>query len=94
MVQTAHNSFRSAQAAEVLKKFHGAVIDHYGGDDTRIFREVTDTGIALQTLTAADVPASSVHAPAAVLYDMESRWAMEDAKGPRNEGLFFIMKLL
>ena len=72
-----------------FEKFHGAVIDHYGGDDTRIFREVTDTGIALQTLTAADVPASSVHAPAAVLYDMESRWAMEDAKGPRNEGLFY-----
>ena len=72
-----------------FEKFHGAVIDHYGGDDTRIFREVTDTGIALQTLPAADVPASSVHAPAAVLYDMESRWAMEDAKGPRNEGLFY-----
>lgn len=76
-----------------FEKFHGAVIDHYGGDDTRIFREVTDTGIALQTLTAADVPASSVHAPAAVLYDMEAAglWKMPKGQEMRD---FFIMKLL
>lgn len=77
--------FQIRQGRGGFEKFHGAVIDQYGGADTRVFREVTQTGAALQAL--AGLAGGTVAAPAAVLYDTESRWAMEDAMGPRNAGL-------
>ncbi len=79
--------FQIRQSRGGFEKFHSAVIDHYGGEDTRIFKEVTETGVVLETL--AEIKGSQVNAAAAVIYDMESRWAMESAKGPRNEGLFY-----
>ena len=79
--------FQIRQCRGGFEKFHGAVIDHYGGEDTRVFSEVTKTGLLLEQLS--EITESYVEAPVAVLYDMESRWAMEDAKGPRNQGLFY-----
>ena len=79
--------FQIRQGRGGFEKFHGAVIDHYGGEDTRVFREVTQTGQALESL--ACIAGSQVDVPAAVLWDTESRWAMEQARGPRNEGLFY-----
>ena len=34
--------FQLRQSQGASEKFHGAVIDHYGGNDTRVFREVTE----------------------------------------------------
>ena len=62
------------------------MIDHYGGDDTRVFREVSQVGDSLEKLS--EVAGAGVNAKVAVLFDWESRWAMEDAQGPRNQGLF------
>lgn len=78
--------FQIRQSRGSFEKFHGAVIDHYGGSDTRVFNEVTETGASLIELK--QVIGSKVDSSAAIIYDMENRWAMEDAKGPRNEGLF------
>lgn len=69
------------------EKFHGAVIDHYGGDDTRTFKEVTEVGASLEVLK--EVAGTQTEAEVAVVFDWESRWAMEDAQGPRNEGLYY-----
>lgn len=77
--------FQMRQSRGASEKFHGAVIDHYGGDDTRVFREVCDLGRTLKGLE--EVAGSAVRREAAILCDTESRWAMEDAKGPRNERL-------
>lgn len=77
--------FRQSQGAS--EKFHGAVVDHYGGSDTRVFREAVRTGEALETLQ--ELCGTGMPAQAAVLYDWENRWAMEDAQGPRNRGLFY-----
>lgn len=79
--------FQIRQSRGSSEKFHGAVIDHYGGDDTRVFREVAQTGALLETL--AEVAGTQVRAEAAVLYDVENRWAMEDSQGPRNNGLYY-----
>ena len=35
--------FQIRQSRGSFEKFHGAVIDHYGGSDTRVFNEVTET---------------------------------------------------
>lgn len=77
--------FQMRQSRGANEKFHGAVIDHYGGEDTRVFREVSQVGEALEQLS--QLAGSQVKAPVAVIYDWENRWAMEDAQGPRNKGL-------
>lgn len=79
--------FQIRQGRGGFEKFHGAVIDHYGGEDTRVFREAAEAGAVLESLS--ELTESRVEASAAVLCDVESRWAMENSKGPRNEGLFY-----
>lgn len=77
--------FQMRQSCGASEKFHGAVIDHYGGSDTRVFCEVSQVGNALEQLR--EVVGSGIKAQAALLWDTESRWAMENAQGPRNIGL-------
>lgn len=79
--------FQIRQSRGASEKFHGAVIDHYGGKDTRVFKEVKAIGEVLETLE--EIKGAAVKADVAVIYDVESRWAMEDAQGPRNDGLFY-----
>ena len=79
--------FQLRQSQGSSEKFHGAVIDHYGGDDTRVFKEVTKLGEDLERLS--EVTGTQTKAKVAVVFDWESRWAMEDAQGPRNQGLFY-----
>lgn len=79
--------FQIRQSVGASEKFHGAVIDHYGGRDTRVFREVCRTGEALAKL--GELAGSQVDSQAAILYDWDSQWAMEDSQGPRNKGLHY-----
>lgn len=79
--------FQIRQSRGSSEKFHGAVIDHYGKEDTRVFHEVCEIGSALEGL--AEVAGAEVKPQAALIYDVESRWAMEDAQGPRNKGLHY-----
>ena len=93
MQAVAHGSdsilyFQLRQSQGSSEKFHGAVIDHYGKDDTRVFREVTEVGESLEKLQ--EVTGAKNPAQVAVVYDWENRWAMEDAQGPRNKGLHYV----
>ena len=76
---------RKSRGAE--EKFHGAVLDHYDGNDTRTFGDVCETGEMLEKISA--VTGAQTCAQAAVLYDWENIWAMEGSAGPRNEGLHY-----
>lgn len=79
--------FQIRQSRGSYEKFHGAVINHYGGMDTRVFAEVEKTGADMERL--ADINGSHVVSEAAVIYDWENHWAMEDAAGPRNKNLYY-----
>ena len=61
------------------EQWHGAVVDHDGRDDTRVFKDVTETNAALNALTP--VIGSLPRAEAALIFDWDSRWALEDAWG-------------
>lgn len=65
------------------EKLHGAVVDHCGHENTRVFREVADLGSLLQKLdgVVGTMPESKV----AVLYDWENRWALDDLQGLQKE---------
>ncbi|MGF7030835.1 beta-galactosidase [Paenibacillus mucilaginosus] len=67
------------------EKLHGAVVDHAGHEHTRVFRDVTTVGEALEKL--AEVVGTSVEPEVAILYDWENRWAVKDSQGPRNIGI-------
>ncbi|MBO6215563.1 MAG: beta-galactosidase [Lachnospiraceae bacterium] len=77
--------FQFRQGRGSSEKFHGAIVDHYGGDDTRVFKEVSELGHILEGLR--DVLHTETVSEAAIYYDIENRWAMEMSQGPRNIGL-------
>lgn len=79
--------FQIRQSRGGFEKFHGAVIDHYGGNDTRVFQEVKKTGEDLVTLK--ELTQTGMKSETAVIYDWENRWAMEGSEGPRNKGMFY-----
>lgn len=79
--------FQIRQSRGSSEKFHGAVIDHSGRNDTRVFREVKQLGADLGSLT--EILGSRSDAEVALIYDIENRWAMQDAQGPRNDGMYY-----
>lgn len=80
--------FQIRQSRGASEKFHGAVIDHYGEMDTRVFKEVTEVGS--QLLSLAQIVGTNTKAKVAIIHDCENRWAMEDSQGPRNTGLHYL----
>lgn len=79
--------FQIRQSRGASEKFHGAVIDHYGGMDTRVFGEVADIGKKLEKL--GEITGSRVRSDAAVIYDIENSWALKESQGPRNDGMYY-----
>ena len=67
------------------EKFHGAVVSHDGSTDTRVFQEVAELGEILSKLSG--VAGTQIKAQAAIVYDWENKWAVEDSQGPRNKGM-------
>jgi beta-galactosidase len=61
------------------EKYHGAVVDQSGREDTRVFREVAELGRELDSL--AGLAGTTTRAEAAVVYDWETRWALEGLSG-------------
>ena len=76
--------FQWRKARGCSEKFHGAVVDHVGHENTRVFRDVAEVGAALKSL--ATVAGSSVESRVALLFDWDNRWAIEDSQGPRRDG--------
>jgi beta-galactosidase len=61
------------------EKLHGAVVGHMYGADTRVFRDVARLGERLETL--APKVLGTVNKPkAALLFDWENMWAVNDAQ--------------
>ncbi len=65
------------------EQYHGAVVDHIGTDDTRVFREVAEVGEAMKKL--APVAGTLVKTRAAMLFDWDNRMAIRDARALSDE---------
>ena len=63
--------FQWRKGRGAAEQFHGAVVDHLGRDDTRVFKEVSEVGEILKKL--APVTGSKVTSKAAVLFN----WSTE-----------------
>ncbi|MCD7826701.1 MAG: beta-galactosidase [Clostridiaceae bacterium] len=62
-----------------FEQYHGAVVDHLGTNDTRIFKETAALGQNLKKLS--QIAGSLVRAKAALLFDWDNMWAIADMKG-------------
>jgi beta-galactosidase len=61
------------------EKFHGAVVDHSGHENTRVFRDVSEVGEVLNKLK--EIQGSIAESEVAIIYDVENRWAIDDLQG-------------
>lgn len=73
--------FQLRRSAGACEKFHGAVIEHAGTDDTRVFREVRRLGLELERLSAV-TPGSVNEAETGIIFDWDNYWALEYTSGP------------
>ena len=65
------------------EKFHGAVVSHDSSGETRVFRDVTEVGEALEKL--APLTGSKIRSDVALIYDQQNRWALDVAEGPHKD---------
>lgn len=64
------------------EKFHGAVVDHCGHENTRVFREVSHLGNVLKKLDG--VVGKGYNGRVAIIYDWQNKWATEVFCGYNN----------
>ena len=72
--------FQWRKGRGAAEQFHGAVVDHDGRGDTRVFRDVTQVGKALETLQAPLYNAPKQPAQACIIYDWSNWWAIDYAQ--------------
>ncbi len=65
------------------EKMHGAVVDHCGHENTRVFREVTDLGETLEKLS--DISGTNANSDVAIVFDWENRWMLNEMQGLSNK---------
>lgn len=75
--------FQMRASRGASEKLFGAVINHAGRDDTRVFREVAALGAELEDFGAVALGARTP-AKVALLFDWDSWWTLEISDGPNR----------
>jgi len=78
--------FQIRQSRGSAEKMHSAVISHTGTENTRVFKEVSELGADMKKISDL-IYGSDNPAAVAIIYDKESKWALNQSNGPRNCGL-------
>ncbi|WP_432627183.1 beta-galactosidase [Brotaphodocola sp.] len=73
--------FQIRRSIGACEKYHGAVIDHAGRSDTRVFREVASLGAELEGWNGVFLNGRTP-SETAILVDWENWWAVEYSAGP------------
>lgn len=76
--------FQLRRSIGACEKLHGAVIDHSGHENTRVFREVAALGEELKQLGDKTLGSRS-ESKVALLFDWDNWWAIEYSAGPSCE---------
>lgn len=72
--------FQLRRSIGACEKFHGAVIEHVGHEETRVFRETADLGKELTQLS--EIMGTGNHGKTAIIFDWDNYWALEYTSGP------------
>jgi beta-galactosidase len=73
--------FQWRRSRGCCEKFHGAVVEHAGRTDARVFQEVKSLGQELAALGTQTIGAR-VRSKVALLFDWENWWALDYSVGP------------
>ena len=73
--------FQLRRSRGACEKYHGAVIEHVGHENTRVFREVAALGRELAGLGDTLID-SRVESRVGILFDWDNWWAVEMSSGP------------
>lgn len=72
--------FQLRRSIGACEKFHGAVIEHVGHEQTRVFRETAALGAELTQLS--EIIGSENPAEVGLIFDWDNYWALEYTSGP------------
>jgi beta-galactosidase len=67
-----------------IEKLHGAVVEHHGRPDARVFSEVAELGAELEKLGTRTL-GGRTPARIAVIFDWECWWALSASSGPSRD---------
>ncbi len=70
------------------EKFHGAVVDHCGHENTRTFREVAALGAELETIP--DIVGTEPVSDIGIIYDWDTSWALKELQGMQKDAKRYI----
>lgn len=84
--------FQMKRSIGACEKYHGAVIDHVGNENTRVFREVSALGAELEKLGNLTL-GGRTPAKAAIYFDWDNWWAIEYSAGP-SVNLHYVDEIL
>lgn len=73
--------FQMRRSMGACEKYHSAVIEHVGTDNTRVFREITELGAELYKLQGVTLGARA-KSDVAIVFDWDNWWAAELSAGP------------
>ncbi len=73
--------FQLRRSFGACEKYHGAVIEHVGHENTRVFKECAQLGEELEKL-GDKLISSRLKARVAILFDWDNWWAVEFSSGP------------
>lgn len=73
--------FQMRRSKGACEKYHSAVIDHVGNENTRVFREITELGAELEKI-GSETLGSRIDAKVAIVFDWDNWWATELSAGP------------
>ncbi len=73
--------FQMRRSVGACEKYHSAVIEHVGNENTRVFREITALGEELDRLGGKTLGAKA-KAKVAIVFDWDNWWAAEYSAGP------------
>ncbi len=76
--------FQMRRSIGACEKYHGAVIDHAGHENTRVFREISQLGKELETI-GPEIFGLKTKSDIAIIMDWENWWAVEHSAGPSCE---------
>lgn len=80
--------FQMRRSVAGVEKFHGAVIDHAGHENTRVFRECAQLGHELKKF-GDSILDSRIEAKVAIMFDWDNWWAVELSSGPSVDLKYF-----
>lgn len=73
--------FQMRRSIGACEKYHGAIIDHAGHENTRVFREAAALGAELDAIGEKTL-GTRIHSDIGIIFDWDNWWAVEYSAGP------------